>query len=151
MGWWGLESCSNDGCWDLLILEDISNPKPEEVLPCLIHAFENHDKMGYWEHDIVVGVVIWLLDHKMIIPDEYLDIAETLHTKLLKAPDHYFDDFTKDERGGRRLFVEQELEIIKAAKLNNGQGSERHVKGLFQKICEAAPKIREAANKEKNK
>jgi len=117
MGWWGLESCSNDGCWDLLGnggIEDIHEPLQEDVEKCLERTFSKKDEgyRNYYNDDERVGVVIWLLDHGMVISDKYLKIAEEIHTQLLQSPDEYFDAFT----GDRKSFVEQELEIIKGAK-----------------------------------
>jgi len=131
MGAWGPESCSSDACWDLMhSIPDIHKPQQRHVEKCM-HDVLRAEACSFYPR-ARFGVVVWLLDHGMIVPDKYLAWAEQEGECLI-------DLFTHDEdRDSDRVpILEQELEIVRAARANGGKGVGRKVKGLFDRINDA--------------
>jgi hypothetical protein len=131
MGAWGDESCSNDGCWDLLTMENIHEPTQEQSDTCLDELFDTKPE---WPQPYeVVGTIIWLLRHGMKVKEEYLKIGiELLET--FNNEDH-FKQWRDPE--SRKANVLKEKAQLEAALAGDGTIPEEHIPGLFEKIDEA--------------
>jgi len=126
MGAWGSESCSNDSVWDCLVAEDIHQMTQTEANVTLRET---------WKHRWVtpfekLGVVVWLLTHGLKVPKTKLKevlpyIDEELKPKNLES--------WRDEEERKNCLLQERKEIEAALKAG-GQGKERHVKGLMEKI-----------------
>ena len=131
MGAWGSESCSSDACWDLMGgLEDIHNPQQQEVEPCLEGVMETAECSYYPRARF--GVIIWMLDHGMTVPDKYLEWAEKKGNSLLDAYSANNDNGYLDDAVD---CLKDEIAIVKRARMNAGRGEHRHINGLFENFA----------------
>jgi len=131
MGAWGLESCSNDGCWDALYVGGVSNmsdAKQDEVTPCL-NILAERDWCG--KDEKFLGCVVWFLSHGLIVEKNHLEKAKEVAQALLDNKG-YLDSWSPPE--GRAENLRKEIKDIEDAMKNGGQGVEEHIPGLFEKI-----------------
>lgn len=127
MGWWGLESCANDTCWDHLCSDNIHEITQKEADASLDYVFIGDGKQC--PDDCCLGVVIWCLIHGCNVKLSRLADAQELANKLLSS-DEYLSEFDED----RKLALEKELKILQTAIDDNGHGTEQHVPGLLEQV-----------------
>lgn len=131
MGAWGEESCSNDGCWDLLTMGNIHEPTQEEADKCLDEVFSK--KCSWARHYEKVGAVIWLLRHGMRVSDKHLKRA-LRELKKFNNEEH-FNTWRDPECRARH--VAREKEQLKEALKGDGTIKIEYVPGLFDKLAES--------------
>lgn len=131
MGSWGFESCSSDGCWDLLEAEDIHEMTQDEVKTSIENSSEYLNGKSSDDRADGLGVVIWCLDHGGTIDVEVLGNAKRSASQLLEDK-LYLERWSSIE--DRVECLKKEVEILETAIKNDGVGTHRDVKGLIEKM-----------------
>lgn len=130
MGAWGDESCSNDGCWDLLGVADIYNMTPEQIEAALKDAEESKWAATYER----LGVVIWVLRHGWTVPEKYLKIAKDWVKKLIDAKS--WDEDWCDPKSRRRQLLKEQTNVEEALANGGRLKAKEHIPGLLEKFAE---------------
>lgn len=136
MGAWGDESCSSDGCWDML--EDIGIDQIHEMKQSEVDSackkLENliSKKVKFHVEDLrdIVGCVIWFLRHGKRVPKSLLEKVIPLANKMIKEED--YEDWSDPD--SRKKNVKKEADQIAQAIQGDGTISEEHITGLFEKL-----------------
>lgn len=155
MGAWGLESCSNDSCWDWLYADNIHEITSEEIdqscakylgyhvdehgdkyklNPDLSHNWEYHGKqlISRENQQDFAGIVIWGLRHGCSVKPEYLELAKTCIIAM-RDDDEYLSDWSTAEE--RKACLIEELADVEAAMANPEHTiPPKHIRGLFERI-----------------
>ncbi len=138
MGAWGHESCSSDGCWDMLGdigIDEIHEMKQAEV-DSACQELEDHisrTKKFYIE-DLrdIVGCVIWILRHEKRVSKSLLEKVIPLTQRMIKEED--YNDWSSAEE--RRQNVQKEADQIAQAFEGDGTIPGEHIPGLFERLYE---------------
>lgn len=133
MGAWGMESCSNDKCWDALLCEDIFECTESEIELSLSQAMDCVDSKYPEEKEIYLGIVIWGLSYKTKVAIEHLKNGLKIAQALVKNK-NYLGMWSEPET--RKEILKEEIQMIKFALNNNGipSGSNKEPQGLFEKM-----------------
>ena len=135
MGAWGTESFSNDTTMDKLcsLCKDIYEPTQEEV-DIFLRKYNEHTE---YESEKRLGVIVWFLQHKMEIPNEYLlDCLNIIEDEQESNTSGWFNF---DER---LHSLELEKEIIQSALDHGGRTKKKFGKEVgdilhkFISVCE---------------
>lgn len=104
MGSFGINSCSNDDCWDCLVGSNIHNMTTKQGEKSLKNAWESNEDMNK------LGVVIWLLWMNLFVPldkmTQALVIAKVMRRKTVISEQEW-----KDKKG-RHNAVRREIRLL---------------------------------------
>jgi hypothetical protein len=133
MGQWGTASCSNDECWDNLYAKDIHEMTQEEAdNTCLKMYGPDKYRKGDANNDVKHGVVIWILSQGLMVP--VIILEEVLKIAQFNAIMENIDGQGWVDVDERKKSADEEVEVIKKAIEKGGQGEERHIMGLMEKM-----------------
>ena len=155
MGAWGNESCANDSCWDRLGnygygIDDIHEVAQEQdkLNAGLAQHQQELDqseaatdfitiaKHGIrYEYTDLLGCVVWGLTHGCKIDVEHLERALLIARSCLTEVEASNPSEWR-EPDKRADCLREEITEMEAAIKADGQGQERHVKGLMERMCD---------------
>lgn len=132
MGAWGLESCSNDSCWDAFIGEDLHSPTDEEIGFSLsqMNPSSEDDEESY------LGMIVWGLTHNNTLTPSALEAAKIIAEKLV-ADEAYLKMWrVREGEPTRQAHLQHEIALISDALANGGKCSKTQEapEGLMSKI-----------------
>ena len=139
MGAWGSESCSNDMTWDWLE-GDIHNMSQKDADASITNVWcrtfrgaPNIVKYYKEENETIKhGVVIWILNQGLQVPLPRL--KEVHEIAMLRAKQKVLEEEGWRSNTERAKILSEEIQQLIAAIEAGGQGKEKHVKGLMEKI-----------------
>lgn len=120
MGAWGLESCSNDACWDQLDCLDIHSPSDKEIAHSLTKTRgcltgSSHDK------EMFVGVVVWGLTHNNRVALGDLKSGIKAAKSMLKDKEYLSEWVARPGEKTRKAHLQEEIKLMEEAAANQGQ------------------------------